>query len=107
LNTICGIDSVDGIFLVVTTNHVNAIDEALGIAGTGQMTTRPGRIDRILEFGPLDEHCRRGVAKRVLRDYPAEIEIAVSQGGGETGAQFQERCARVALARYWSDKAAI
>jgi len=104
LNTIGGIDSVDGIFIVVTTNHIKNIDEALGVASDGQMTSRPGRIDRILEFGPLDEHCRRGVARRVLRDYPAEIEVAVEQGEGETGAQFQERCARIALARYWSDK---
>lgn len=33
-----------------------------------------------------------------------EIELAVKHGTGETGAQFQERCARIALVRYWNDK---
>lgn len=101
LNTIGGIDSVDGVFTVITTNHIETIDEAVGIADQNGISTRPGRIDRVMEFGTLNADCRTGIANRVLRDYPSLIKQVVIEGDGETGAQFQERCARLALAHYW------
>lgn len=102
LNVIGGLDSVDGIFTVITTNHIDTIDEAVGIANQRGVSTRPGRIDRVLEFGTLNAACRTGIANRVLRDYTEVIPETVAAGDGETGAQFQERCARIALTNYWN-----
>jgi hypothetical protein len=47
LNTIGGINVSDGVFLILTANNPDLVDEA--IAGNGH-ATRPGRIDRVFEF---------------------------------------------------------
>ncbi|HZP88580.1 MAG TPA: AAA family ATPase [Burkholderiales bacterium] len=99
LNTIGGIETSPGVFLAITTNKSEELDEALGVPVGDQprASTRPGRIDRILELKAMDEACRRMLAQRILRDSPCDLEQLVREGDGETGAQFQERCARVAL----------
>ena len=91
----------DGLFLVVTTNRVDALDPALGVPDAEGRSTRPGRIDRVVELKPLSEDCRRKVAARILRDCPDEVEPAVAAGAGESGAQFVERCRQTALLRHW------
>jgi len=40
-------------------------------------------------------------AKRILSDVPELIEQTVFDGDGETGAQFESRCAKLALERKW------
>ena len=102
LNCLSGIESSDGVFTVVTTNRVEDLDEALGTpdAKTG-VSTRPGRIDRAVQLGKLSEDCRRRLATRILSDCNWKIERVVSEGKGETGAQFQDRCAKIALDHFW------
>jgi hypothetical protein len=106
LNCLSGIESATGVFLVITTNRVDVLDEALGIPREGSngtmISTRPGRLDRALELRTMDESCRRQLAQRILRDCPHEIERLVADGKEDTGSQFQERCAQVALAAHWS-----
>jgi hypothetical protein len=110
LNCIGGIENCDGVMLVVTTNKIEDIDEALGIPrkdrdSNGTMiSTRPGRIDRALELKELNEECRVKIAVRILKDYPEYISEVVKMGDGDTGAQFQERCTQIALERYWIKK---
>jgi len=101
LNTLSGVGSTDGILLFVTTNHLESLDPALGIpdAHTGK-STRPGRINRALYIGEMAEPERRIVASHILSDYPDLIEPSVAAGAGEVAAQFQERCARLALDRW-------
>lgn len=102
LNCLSGIEGASGIFVVITTNRVEVLDAALGVPQEGQtISTRPGRVDRALELGRMDEACRRKLAGRLLADCPEEIERLVGDGGSDTPAQFQERCAQVALANYW------
>lgn len=103
LNCVQGVEGSDGVLFVITTNRVETVDPALGapVQGTDG-STRPGRIHRAVEFGPLSEACRRRVAARVLDLYPDEIEPAVRAGAGETGAQFVDRCVRRALTRFWA-----
>ena len=60
-------------------------------------STRPGRIDRVLELGELDEAGRRKLASRILEEWPGEWETVIDEGLGDTAAQFQERCTRRAL----------
>lgn len=101
LNTISGVGSNDGILLFVTTNHIDSLDPALGVPFNGHgRSTRPGRIDKTIYFGPMGETERRKLAAFILSDYPAEIEPTVAAGDGETAAQFQERCAQLALAKW-------
>lgn len=105
LNCISGIEPVEGVLLVVTTNKVENIDSALGVPVDGsEMSSRPGRIDRTLELPPLDEDCRRRLAEIILAECPQHIERLVEEGFSDTGAQFQDRCRPVALAEYWKGR---
>lgn len=109
LNCISGIDSANGVFLVITTNRIDQLDEAIGVPRTDghqkgtMISTRPGRIDRALELTTLDESCRFKLARRILADCPDNIAILVKQGEGDTGAQFQERCSQISLRHHWNE----
>lgn len=104
LNCLSGVKEANGILLIITTNHPEVLDEALGKPDPDrdEMSTRPGRIDYILELGPLDQACRLRIAERILADCPGEIPWIVDAGDGDTGAQFQNRCEQIALESYWN-----
>lgn len=102
LNTIDGIEISDGIFTIVTTNSIEHLDKALAQPdGDGSIASRPGRIDRVIELFPMAEKERWKIAKRILSDCPEYIDDIVKIGNKETGAQFVDRCAKVALKEYW------
>ena len=97
LNMIDGVENTDGVLLVLTTNHPDKIDKALGTCSNG-IPDRPGRIDRAIEFGPLVADGRRKIAERILGDWTTdEWDDVVAKGNGDSGAKFQERCRRVAM----------
>lgn len=93
LNMVSGVSALSGVLLIVTTNSVDAIDDALGkpIEGTFR-STRPGRIDYTLEFGLTTKKQREEIASHVLKDYPHLIEGLVGQYDNVTPAQFQAIC---------------
>lgn len=104
LNHLSGVKEADGVLVVITTNHPECLDEALGrpTSNCGVVSsTRPGRIDYVLELGPLDESGRLRIAERILSDCPEYIPQIVVDGCGDTGAQFENRCQQLALAEYW------
>jgi hypothetical protein len=103
LNTIDGISSSDGVFTIITTNRPELLDPALGRLTESGNATRPGRIDKIIELTTLDEECRNKIAQRILCDYPEHINKIVTGGDGDTGAQFQDRCSKLALKCFWDD----
>lgn len=104
LNSMDGVEASDGILIVATTNHLEKIDEALGKPNGDNISTRPGRIDRAIELGPPTADGRKKIAKRILIDFPEEIDKIVEEGHHDTGAQFQERCSRLALKLFWKNK---
>lgn len=105
LNVLDGVEPSNGVFIIVTTNRINKLDAALGVPQeNSEISTRPGRIDRAIKLTELDEACRRRIAERVLDECPEKIDDLVAGGEGDTGAQFQERCMRVALADHWTKK---
>jgi hypothetical protein len=101
LNCINGVESADGILIFITANDPSKLDSALGIPDENGRSTRPGRLDRIVFFGPMDEKGLEEVATRILADVPELVAKTVKAGKGETGAQFESRCIKIALENYW------
>lgn len=104
LNALDGVESASGILLFITTNNLDKIDPALGQPNGGTISTRPGRIDRVIQFSNPDENGRKKIANRILNDFPQFIDQIVKEGDHDTGAQFQERCSRLALKLFWENK---
>lgn len=104
LNTLSGVGSNDGILLFITTNRIESLDPALGIpqdGKTSQRSTRPGRIDRAIYVGYMEEPERQKLAQIILSDWPELVDSTVAAGHGETAAQFQERCSELAQKEFW------
>ena len=99
LNQISGISALNGVLLIVTTNHMEHIDEAMGQLDDNGRPTRPGRIDRILYLGETDEKQRREIAEYTL-DWAIDlIDEMVAKGENTMPAQFQDMCITAALDR--------
>lgn len=102
LNTISGVTSRSGIFLMVTTNDLSKIDPAMGVSWgeegsrTG-ISTRPGRIDNVIHVGNMNERGRRKLAGRILIGYEEEIDGLVAEGADVSPVQFEEMCKQRAL----------
>jgi hypothetical protein len=114
LNCLDGVERADGIFTVITTNDIGKIDAALGQPrtlpdGTTEfISTRPGRVDKAVELTYLEPADKKRMAERILGGYEAECREVVEfvdrfPDLAETPAQFQERCAQVALRCFWRD----
>ncbi len=102
LNCMDGIERANGILLFVTTNRLEHLDPALGKPVDGHISTRPGRLDRVLEMNTLDDLGRRKICERILSEWPDLWNEIIEEGRDETGAQFQGRCTQKALELYWS-----
>ena len=101
LNCISGVQPSDGIFILVTANDPSKLDPALGVPDETGKSSRPGRLDRAVYIGILSEEGRYKIANRILSDNPELIKNTVDAGKGETGAQFESRCSKLALEHYW------
>jgi hypothetical protein len=115
LNCLDGADKGGGIFTVITTNHIEKLDPALGVPRKGTdgnvdfISTRPGRIDKAIELGDMDNEDKKKLARRIFFDddhgYLLMVErIEQSPDRKETPAQFQEACAQLALALLWDER---
>lgn len=99
LNMISGVNTTSGVLLIVTTNHIEHIDPALGTLGPDGKSTRPGRIDRIVHIAHMEAPERLRMAQDILRDWPDLIERAVDPTRykeNPTPTQFQEDCLQLA-----------
>lgn len=101
LNCIQGVESSDGILTFITANDTTKLDEALGVPDESGKSSRPGRLDEAVFFKPLNKTQRIGIASRILDFFPEDISEVVNAGEGETGAQFEKRCADKAVKRFW------
>ena len=98
LNSLSGVSSPNGMFLIVTTNRIDYIDPALGISqGSNGISTRPGRLDTVIKLGTMNAKNREKMAKRVLKDWPQFIADIVKIGEGVTPVQFQEMLVQYAF----------
>ena len=110
LNCLDGADKKQGILTIVTTNHPEVLDPALG--GTdgqkstdGKIPSRPGRIDRTVQFLPLGRDGRFKIAMRILKD-EALANKMVDECAKMSPAQLQERCFRLAIDELFKKRAA-
>ena len=107
LNSMDGVELTEGICTMITTNRIECLDEALGVSEANShqlvgISTRPGRVDRIIRLPTLDVVCRIQLATRILgNDHPRLSEV-VAAGDGDTGSQFQGRCTYVAKEDLWT-----
>jgi len=100
LNVMDGIEREDGLLLYITTNHIEHIDPALGTLAKGGGSTRPGRIDDVIELKGLDRAGRVKVALRIVQD-PQEAERLADEGALDTPAKFTERAMKCAIEHLW------
>ncbi len=118
LNCLDGVERVDGVFTIISTNDISKIDPALGKPrtlpdGTTEfISTRPGRIDKAVELTYMEAADKKRMAQRILGEYPEEYRGVLDfidrfPDLPETPAQFQERCGQIALARFWRDQRAV
>ena len=114
LNCLDGVERSDGIFTIITTNDLSKIDPALGQPrtlpdGTVEfISTRPGRLDKAVELGYMEPADKKRMARRILgayeHEYLAMLEFVDRFPDlNETPAQFQERCAQIALKCFWNE----
>ncbi len=117
LNCLDGVERSDGIFTIISTNDISKIDPALGQprklpdGATEFISTRPGRVDKAVELGHMENADKKKMAARILGAYEGEhVEmlhfIDRYPDLQETPAQFQERCAQIALKCFWHEQTA-
>jgi hypothetical protein len=117
LNCLDGVERADGVFTIVTTNDIAKVDPALGQprqlpdGSVEFISTRPGRIDKAVELTYMEPADKKRMAERILGDYPGPYRQMLEfidrfPDLQETPAQFQERCAQVALACFWKEREA-
>jgi hypothetical protein len=115
LNCLDGVERADGIFTIITTNDISKIDPALGQprrlpdGSVEFISTRPGRIDKAVELGPMEPANKKRMAQRILGEYPEVYQEMLAfidrfPDLEETPAQFQERCGQIALAHFWQEQ---
>jgi len=102
LNALGGIETCDGVFLVITTNKPELLADALGrpdLEGGG--TSRPGRLDAAycLKLPAVEQ--RREIITRICQECPEEL---IYESEGQSAAKVTELAIVAALNKMWSAK---
>lgn len=98
LNAIGGIETADGVFVVVTTNRPELLDEALGRPTADGRTTRPGRLDRAYCLPLPSENQRESIIRRIAGEV---LPHHLQHTEGMTAAQVTEWAMNLALSKMW------
>lgn len=102
LNCISSSEEVDGVITIITTNNLQDVDPAIGQVteiGEIEISSRPGRIDKILHLGKMSDIPRLAMISDILSDMPEMIEEVFTKTKGFTPAQVEFYCGQVALAK--------
>lgn len=95
LNIIDGVNSCDGTLTIITTNHLDKLDEAI---------LRPGRIDNIVEISALGHEGKAFIAKKILNGHTELYEkLLQATTESESNADFENKCIQIALKEFWKD----
>ncbi|MCY2928905.1 MAG: ATP-binding protein [Planctomycetota bacterium] len=85
MNQLDGAIDNEDIVTIATTNRLDVIEKAL--------RNRPGRFDRLIEMGPLDEPCRRKMLQKLMAHAvlsPIDLAHLIAATADYTGAQLEE-----------------
>lgn len=107
LDCISGAENSEGIFLILTTNDISMLDWALGgphgrppeeDQALKGISSRPGRIDKIIRMGNGGIDQRRMMIHKYLGDLVEESELQklIVETEGYTMAQVQYTCTEIA-----------
>lgn len=104
LNCIDGIEKSDGLFLMVTTNDISKIDDAIAKTDEDGVASRPGRIDRVIHMAPPDRDGMMELTKRILPEFPEKWDEIAERAIEKdyTPAQIENVCATVALREHFA-----
>jgi SpoVK/Ycf46/Vps4 family AAA+-type ATPase len=94
LNCLDGVERLDGVFTIITTNNLSKLDPAL--------INRPGRVDKVIELTYLTEENKYKLVEKILYDSPeakADIIKYLQENPYEklTPARLQEKAISAAL----------
>jgi SpoVK/Ycf46/Vps4 family AAA+-type ATPase len=115
LNVMDGVEQNQGVLTFVTTNKPEVLDEALGKftecreAGVLSVSSRPGRLDNAVWFGPPDEEGRRFITERVTgpltdEEWRRHEEELLRVSSAPSGAVVKEIARLKALEKLWAGK---
>lgn len=97
LNTIDGVEQLNGIFLIITTNNYDKIDSAL---------LRPGRLDSVFCCQKLDIEGAKYITNNILFELSEQEKCDFIKEKIElpaTAAKIQEICIKEAIRRKWEN----
>jgi chaperone BCS1 len=80
LNLIDGVGSQEGRILIMTTNHITRLDEAL---------IRPGRVDQKVELGPANNKMTAGLFCLVFKPVQGDVAPAEDTQPGNNGNVYE------------------
>ena len=92
LNSISGALPAEGIFIFITTNNYEYLDDSL---------IRPGRLDCNIKLNNMVEEDRIKLANVILSDYPEFIDKLIEETNNMTPAQVSDIFSKKALELYW------
>ena len=104
INCLDGIKRNDGVFIVITSNKPETIDPAIGALDKNGASTRPGRIDRIIEILPLDVGQKTEIANNIFKGFEHLVPQAIELGKTDSGACFMDRCRVMAEKALWESE---
>lgn len=97
LNTLDGVENTDGALIIITTNNIDVLDTAIAGKGPDGISTRPGRIDQIIEMPNIDIAGKEKIASRVFAGIDRSVWARLVDDSEMTPCQFQNICATEAL----------
>jgi len=94
---------------VVTANDPSRLDRPLGVPDSNGVSSRPGRLDMAVEFGPMADEQKAALVEMILQpsqdDGTAWFRVAFAEIMGNeslrTPAQVQGAAAEIALQRLY------
>lgn len=98
LNALGGIQTADGIFIVITTNKPETLDDALGRPTDNGTMSRPGRLDRSFCLPAPGVEARLSIIQRIVGECTV---VDLGDTAEMTAAQVTEWAISKALAETW------
>ncbi len=99
LNALGGIQTADGVFVFITTNKPETLDEALGRPDGNGASSRPGRIDRTFCIPHASEDQRAAIIQRIADEATPED---LARTADFTASQVTEYAITKALRKTWT-----